>query len=802
MKKIYLTFIILIVLLHSPVNLLSQKTQKTYQVSGELIDINTRKPLAFAVVLLYKSGEKTNYYSITDTLGRFTISNVPYGIYKIQASLLGYKNFMTEEFKTSPKGNFISVEMEVDSQTLKGVVFTAKKTPFRKTNESPLSRINIGTLIIEKSPGANRDVSKVIYSLPGVSGVNGASSWRNDLLVRGGGPTENKFYMDGIEIPAINHFSTQGASGGPVGMINADFIREVNFYTGAFPVSMSNALSSVMDIRLKDGSLNSQNFVASLGASEVSFSADGHFDDRTTYLFSARTSYLQFLFKLLNLPFLPTFTDAQFKIKTRFNRQHELTVLGLVGIDDLKLNDDDGGKESNAYILSYLPSIKQEVFTVGAAYKYYYDKGNVGVYLSHSFLNNRNLKYAYNDDSSEDNLNLKYRSIESETKLRVENIHRFKWLELKTGIGLELPYYTNSTQQRFTDVLTEYSTSLLFLKYSAFGNLSYTSPSENFLASLSLRMDGASYSKSMANPLKQLSPKLSLSYQFYPAFFLNFSVSRVFQLPSYTTLGFKNMEGILVNKENGIKYLGNNNIALGLEYKPFTNLKVSVEGFFKHYFDGMLSERSQTPADANSVDFGVTGNQAVLSELKGLAYGVEVGARWFLGSKLSTLLSYTYFRSSYYSPEKYDSSWDNQHLFTFAGTYNFKYNYSVGLKLRYSGGAPYTPYNEDVSSLKLYWDAVGRGLPDYDKFNSLRLKGFTQLDIRADKTFSFKKWAFSVYIDIQNILNLKYRSPDVIVSTGEIINPEAPLPEQRYKMKYLKMEAGTILPTIGLMFMF
>ena len=67
--------------------------------------------------------------------------------------------------------------------------------------------------------------------------------YRNDLIVRGGGPSENRFYLDGVEIPNINHFSTQGASGGPVGLIDADLIRNVKFYSGAFPANRGNALS-------------------------------------------------------------------------------------------------------------------------------------------------------------------------------------------------------------------------------------------------------------------------------------------------------------------------------------------------------------------------------------------------------------------------------------------------------------------------------------------------------------------------------------------------------------------------------
>lgn len=121
----------------------------------------------------------------------------------------------------------------------------------------------IGLGEIEKSPGGNRDISRIVRSYPGVS--FSPIGYRNDLIVRGGSPSENRFYMDGIEIPNINHFATQGASGGPVSILNADLIREVQFYTGAFPVNKAGALSSVMDIRLRDGDVADNSFKATLG---------------------------------------------------------------------------------------------------------------------------------------------------------------------------------------------------------------------------------------------------------------------------------------------------------------------------------------------------------------------------------------------------------------------------------------------------------------------------------------------------------------------------------------------------------
>ena len=385
--------------------------QPVHQIKGTVIDKTSRKPLEFINVLITGTGMG----SVTDSIGHFTIEEVPPGIYRLQASAVGYKTTLTSEYILSTRNLNIDIEIEENPTELEGVTITA--SPFRRDLESPVGLRIIGLQEIEKSPGANSDISRVVQSYPGVA--FSPAGYRNDLIVRGGSPSENRFYLDGVEIPNINHFSTQGASGGPVGIINADFIREVKFYTGAFPADRGNSLSSVLDFKLRDGDMERNSLKATLGASEVSLASNGHLGNKTSYLVSVRQSYLQFLFDMLGLPLLPTFTDAQFKLKTRFDERNELTVLGLAGIDNMKLNTSLEGEKAE-YILSYLPKIQQETFTLGAVYRHYAGAHVQSVVISHSYLNNRNTKYLHNDESTEENLTLRLRSVEQETKLRLE----------------------------------------------------------------------------------------------------------------------------------------------------------------------------------------------------------------------------------------------------------------------------------------------------------------------------------------------------------------------------------------------
>ena len=770
--------------------------QPVHQVKGTVIDKSSRQPLEFINVMIVG----LNKGGVTNAEGKFSIGQVPPGIYRLQASAIGYKTVTTPEYILSTRDLHIQIEMEENQTELEGVTVTA--SPFRRDIESPVSLRIIGLQEIEKSPGANRDISRIVQSYPGVA--FSPIGYRNDLIVRGGSPSENRFYLDGVEIPNINHFSTQGASGGPVGILNADLIREVNFYTGAFPTDKGNALSSVLDFKLRDGDMERNSLKATLGASEVSLASNGHLGKKTSYLVSVRQSYLQFLFDMLGLPFLPTFTDAQFKLKTRFDARNELTVLGLGGIDKMKLNT-KADDEDNEYILSYLPKIQQETFTLGAVYRHYAGAHVQSVVASHSYLNNRNTKYQQNDESDPDHLMLRLRSTEQNTQLRLENSSSFRNWKVTVGTSLDYSQYSNTTFQKvYTDRAQtfDYHTYLGIMRWGLFGTVNYTSIDERFTASLGLRADANNYSAAMKDLSDQLSPRLSLSYQLTEHWSLSGNAGLYYQLPPYTALGFKNNNGLYANKY-ALRYMQVSQGSIGLNWRKGDTFEVSVEGFYKDYDKIPLSVADGIPLTCKGNDYGVIGNELLTSTAQGRSYGAELLLKWLVAKKLNLASSFTLFKSEYRTDKESEyiaSAWDNRFIFNLRGTYNLPQHWSVGMKVSCIGGAPYTPYDADKSSLVTAWNAQGKPYYDYTRYNEERLPAFTQVDIRIDKTFYLKRCMLGFYIDLQNIAGSKLKQADVLMSTGVIKNPDAPITEQRYVMKSLKQESGTLLPTLGITF--
>lgn len=766
------------------------------KVQGRVYDKTNNEPLPFANVVV----DGTTVGSTTDLDGNFIITGLQPGFIKLRVTFVGYKETLSDDIQiTNAKIGYLEIGLEALDTKLEEV--TVKASPFKRTEESPVSLQRIGVKEIESNPGSNRDISKVIQSFPGVSS---SASFRNDIVIRGGGPNESRFYLDDVEIPNLNHFATQGASGGPVGILNADFISSVNYYSGAFPANRGNALSGVFEFTQKDGNMEKPKFRASVGASEVSLTSDGPIGEKTNYVVSLRQSYLQFLFDAIGLPFLPTFNDYQFKLRTRFNTKNELKIISIGALDQFKLNlGIENPSEEQEYILSQLLVNEQWNYAIGAVYKHYRENEYQTVVLSRNMLNN----IAYKHENNDENLPLltDYSSQEIENKFRYETTGNNSYFKYQYSVGGEYAKYLNDTYKKayFNDELIEidYDSFLELFKWSFSGQISKTLLNDRLSLSAGLRGDANNYSKSMSNIFNQLSPRFSGSYLLSPQLSINANTGIYNQLPAYTTLGFRNNDGILKNKENKLEYINVKHYIAGLEYKFRPQINFTIEGFYKDYSKYPFSIKDSISLANKGGDFGVVGDEEVLSIGEGNAYGFEVTNR----TKLKTfnlILAYTFVRSEFEDKngEMIPSAWDNKHLLTITSVKTFKKNWSFGFKWRYAGALPYTPYDIEISSIKQAFDTQGGPFLDYNRINGDRLSNFHQLDIRVDKKYFFNKWSIMFYVDIQNLYNFQLDSQGYLVrekdNNGNYITTNN---GANYVLKNIPSSSGTVLPTIGIM---
>ncbi|GEO21507.1 TonB-dependent receptor [Cyclobacterium qasimii] len=772
-------------------------------IQGKIINPINNDPIPFANIIV----QGLEIGAVSDLDGNYVINGLEPGLYNLKASFVGFKAKTVFEVQvTKASAVQLDFELEEDASNLQEVIVDAT---FSRTEEKPISVRQLNANEIERYPGGNRDISRVIQSLPGVAS---SASFRNDIIIRGGAPNENKFFIDEIEVPVINHFATQGSSGGPVGILNVNLIKNVEVLSGGFPANRMNALSSFFEFQLKDGRRDKMLTQVTLGASEITLSNEGPIGEKTTYIFSARRSYLQALFRLIGLPFLPTFNDFTFKTKTKINAKTELTVLGVGAIDQFALNfdvpDDETkeDKEDRLYLLDNLPISTQWNYATGAKLKRFRDNGFWTFILSRNMLNNQSYKYAGNDESSEDNLQYNYLSQESENKFRAENSIFSDGYTLQYGVNYEFSrYLIENYDTQFPDedgMPRDVTTISLFNSYGGFlmGSKKYLD--DRLVVNLGVRMDGSDFGKTAKNPLNQLSPRFSTSYQLKDNLFWNANAGIYYQKPPYTVLGYQNNEGAYVNQDNDVKFMRSTHYITGFEWQyPAKNRKFSAEVFYKSYANYPSSIRNGIALANLGADFGVIGNEPVTSDAKGRAYGLELLAQQRLFKGFYGIAALTLVRSEFTNPSTgyLPSSWDNRFIVSLTAGKRFKRDWEIGARWRFLGGTPYTPYDLESSSLRANWDLFSRGQLDYTRINGERLKSFHQLDLRVDKKYFYNKWNLNLYFDIQNAYNFQAEQQANLIpqrndQDGFVVNPDDP---SRYLIREVANPAGTVLPTVG-----
>jgi hypothetical protein len=742
--------------------------------------------------------------------GNIAVSDLPSGNYTFEIRSSGFETGFLRDINIIPNQNLtFSIGLNKIAEEIDAVVITKKQ--YKTTAESPLSLRNITSEEVQKNAGSTRDVSKAILSFPGVGST---ATFRNDLFIRGGSSSENKFYIDGIEVPVINHFQTQGASGGPRGIITIDFVKDVDFYSGAFPAARNGVLSSLFEFNLKQARKDKLGYKAVIGLDDMQLMADGPLskDQSWTGLFSVRKSNLQLLFKAIGLPFLPSYYDATFKVAKKFKSGDELFFLGLGAKDSFKFNENAEETLSNLTLIEQLPVSPQWNYTIGAGYRHLAENGNWLLTASRNMLDNQALKY-YRNIETPGNLLYDYKSQEIENKVRFDRSFSFNDYKFSAGTNINFAkYFNNSTIKNVTQNAVNFDeiySELNLVQYGLYAQTSKRFFSDRLQLSGGFRVDASNYSEETNNPFDQFSPRFSLSYKVTPNVALNFNTGIFYQLPAYTALGFEE-NGEFTNKKS-LKYIRNSHLVGGVEYNGPDNLRFTAEGYYKKYKNYPFSLRNQLSLANLGGGFGVVGNEPLDSRGFGETYGLEFLVQKRTVNNFYGIAAYTFGYSKFSNGEGnlLPSSWDSRHILALTAGKYFNRNWNLGARFRLQSGLPETPYDLQRSALVNIWNISNGPLQDYSLLNSQRGNLTHQLDLRAEKKWIFSKWQFTAYIDVVNAYGSKSPSRLPVVNlqrdadnNGVIANPEAPQNEQFYLLQTGENDGSTPLPYFGFIFEF
>lgn len=711
----------------------SAPSSSTGIVQGQVLDESTREPLIGANVLVIG----TLVGATTDFKGHFQILNLAPGIYRLQATTVGYKPFIRTDVVVAP-GKQVEVVIALEVTAVELGEVTIQPSYFKIDKSTLGSSQSFSNEEIRRAPGGNEDVVRAIAVLPGVVQT---SAGRNDLVVRGGAPSENLYIVDGHAIPNINHFGTQGATGGPLSFVNLDFVRDVTFSNGGFSVLYGDRLSSLMELQIEEGRRDRLGGKATISASQFGANIEGPLLGKGSYIFSVRRSYLDFIFRRAGFGFVPEYWDFLGKATVNLDQYNKVSFLNIGALDRVRFfNRTPDQRFENSRILGN----SQNQYFSGVSWQHLLSGGVLRTSLTRTFVD-------YNFEQADSLLKpfFQSQSREAETGISSNLILRlapqtdlFMGVEGKT-VQLDGMLSVRSFASSFGDSLAIPGTNW---NQHATKSAAYVQFVQRLSPKLTLnagcRLD---YFDRIDNKLA-LSPRGNLSYDLTRSTRISFAGGVYQQAPSYIwlTSNGRNKQLEFVRAEQGV---------IGLERLLRNDTRVRLEGYVKRYRDYPASITRPYLVLANtgagfggsSDGFSSFGFDDLISAGTGLARGVEL----LFQKRLSDICcfgiaSVTYGRTDFKGLDGVTRPglYDQRFILNLSGGYQPSIKWEISGKFRLGTGTPFTPYGPN-------------GSQSVESYNKRRLPLFHSADVRVDRRWNLSSWTLIAYMDLQNVYNHK-----------------------------------------------
>jgi hypothetical protein len=724
-------------------------------IQGEVVDMQTKEPLAGVNIIL----PGTDRGASTDVNGKYIIEDLPIGTYRLEISYIGYMiQKVTDIIVTHNKPAVVDVKLMEQIMESESIVVSAGY--FIEETMTQPSTIGLKREEIRRFPGGFEDVVRTVSTLPGVA-IN-LSGGRNDLLVRGGGPSENLYVVENIEVPNINHFGTQGTGSGSLSFINLDFVENVSFSTGGFSAEFGDKMSSALSLDMSRGRRDHLGGKLLISATQYGFNLEGPLGSEGDFIISARKSYLDLIFRAAGLPFVPVYTDFNFLVNYDLSDKDKLFVLGLAAIDQV---DRDVSSEENRVKNAGIMDNTQNQYIGGLNYRRLLPNGYLDLTFGYTLYNyqfsqiNEFSEKYFDSQAKESELSFKAQYfIGLSESLGLLSGLSYKFVNIDNVTVFADTIYDRSGNRvpveslgltQYTNVLADGGKFAAFLKtdWAATANLS---------VNLSFRLDYFSF---LNNPM-YISPRLNLKYKLTNKLSAKGSLGIYYQSPSYVWM---------VSEENrDLRAMENAMAILGLDYLIKDDLRMSFETFYKRYDDlptgtipnindYLVITNTGTGYGGREDDFQSFGYFPMVSAGSGIAYGFE----WLLQKKFSRVpcygqVSVGYSKSEYTAGNEliYPGQYDQRIILNISGGYQFDENWEISSKFRYTTGVPYTPvYRPDDNPIN---SGSTQNLPD--EYLTARLNPEGIWDLRVDRYFNFEAWRLVLFLDVQNILNIKYQT--------------------------------------------
>lgn len=726
LKKLFCVFLL------SGTFILSQSS-KSGSLMGTVVDAENKLPLPGVNVYI----KDKNVGTATNIDGSYNIEKLPVGSYVIVYSFIGYNSVSIPDIIIkSDRITYRDIELYSSSVEFDSILVSGGF--FSNVDNKPVSTTGFTSEEIRRAPGSAGDVSRILFGLPSIAKVNDGI---NSLIVRGGSPVENAFFLDNIEISNINHFATQGSSDGFFGILNIDFIKDVTFSAGGFSSIYGDRLSSVMDITLREGNRNEYDAQVNLNFGGIGAQFEGPFSAKKgSFMVSANKSYLDILMKTFADDYpAPEYYDFQTKVKYDLSENHKLSFIDVFANDNYDISYEKAyDKELNQYgNTNYITN------TAGINWMYLWGQNG---YSNTSVSNTFNKRVIDLNETKFQSRFIENNTIENNFSFRNLNYLRFNE-ENKIEFGLESKMGLNHFNYTYFEYQDEYGIVRPLFKtlnklntFNAGAFLIYhKSLSNNILLNIGGRSDYHNFNNKLL-----LSPRGSLIYKLDPITSISASVGRYYQnIPSLILAQSDEFKNLLTPK--AVHYI------LSFSRMLTEDTRLTIEAYHKAYSN--LPVDTLRPKDFifdEVVTTGIfSGYQNLQSSGRAASSGIEVMIQKKLARDFYGMTSAAYSSAKYFDLDgiRRNRIYDNRYNFNIEGGYKPNNEWEFSVRFIYAGGAPYTPYDLELS------EQNNKGILDLSNINNYRLPDYHSLNIRADKRFNLDKSNLVVFLSIWNVYN-------------------------------------------------
>jgi hypothetical protein len=702
-------------------------------LKGRVLDAVSKKPIPKAKIVL----EGTSLSAVTDDKGDYLIPSIPAGIYPVVFSARGFKSLQIPE-RLILAGKITGQDVELvetpyDAEEKVGV----EADYFKKKAEEPLSRFTLGRTEISRMPGSIEDLSRVLNIFPSVSRVNELSS---DLIVRGGSPFENGFYVDGIPVSNINYFQREGGSGGALGILNTDLIETVDFSSGGFSAVYGDRLSSIIDIKFRRGTTDRVSTRADLNVSGLGLSVEGPLPGgKGSWILSGKRSYYDILAKVFDIGVVPNMGNIHAKVDFRLTPRDRITVLDIFGTCRLAYGIDVAVEKD----LNYATNARTNQNTLGLVWQHLWgDLGYSETSVSGSYVKNIDTlddpflgrSYVGRD---EDELTLNVRNI---------NVIRFD-ARNKIEFGFDARAVRATFNNYFSSYVDKWGLEFPGLQIDGRFRESLTGAfashrinfSENLSLGIGLRGDYFTFNRSV-----HVSPRASITWKANPRLTLNFG-GGLFRQTLYPLLLVRNPQSSTLKDPLAVHLIA------GADVRLSDSAKMTLEFYIKEYRN--LPQTPDDPTlfilDNNVAMTGYFQYDRLSDGGRAASRGVELFLQKKFGDRLSAVVSASLFRARF---RDFNGVWrnrlyDNRILLTLIGRYRPNDRWDLNLRWNFAGGIPYTPFDVEKSM------AANMGILERSNFFSERYPDYHSLFLRVDRRFVLRTSVLSIYLSLINAYN-------------------------------------------------